>query len=32
MQPAIEEVLKQDMPNYVKVTIGVKNAASKQIA
>lgn len=32
MQPAIEEVLKQDMPNYVKVIIGVKNAASKQIA
>jgi len=31
MQPAIEEVLKQDMPDHVKVTIGLKNATVKQI-
>jgi ATP-dependent RNA helicase DDX52/ROK1 len=31
MQPAIEEVLKQDMGDPVKLTVGIKNAANTQI-
>jgi len=29
MQPAIEEVLKSDMVDPIKITIGLKNAAAK---
>lgn len=31
MQPAIEAVLKEEMADPVKLTIGIKNAAAKQI-
>ena len=31
MQPTIEAVLKEEMADPVKLTIGIKNAAAKQI-
>jgi len=31
MQPAIEEVLKSEMRDPIKVTVGIKNAAAKKI-